>query len=146
MPFPVHTLWREPQTRSCLWKSWLPYILTAHDRDSNGAACVYVYIKARHCMLSTNRTYWGIPVSFLRSWQLTSTANTASNSAGDRTIQSNPISKGHWLDSWLWTFVWLEVPVMNYLQVHDLMLVYQIWWYKYNHEPVVIARVCLCGM
>ena len=30
------------------------------------AACVHVYKKQRHCMLSTNRAYWGLPVSFLR--------------------------------------------------------------------------------
>ena len=37
---------------------------------------------------------------FSRSWQLTSTAETANNSAVDRTIQSNPC-KGHSLDPWM---------------------------------------------
>ena len=73
------------------WESWLQYVLTATDWDSNGATCMSANKKTRHCMLSTNRTYWGIPVSFLRSWQLISTENTASNFASDMTIQSNPV-------------------------------------------------------
>ena len=58
-----HLLHRISLDRSCLWDTWLPYVLTTLNWDSNGAAGVYVNKKAIHCTLTTNRTYWGIPVS-----------------------------------------------------------------------------------
>ena len=42
-----HTVWWEPQTCSCLWEPWLPYIFLALSQ------CVYVHQKLRTCMLTT---------------------------------------------------------------------------------------------
>ena len=92
-----------------------------------GKQVIFVYKKPKHCMLSTNRTDWGTLASFLRGWQLHLQQRT-DNSAGDRTIQS---SKRHSLDPGTWDVCWLELLVVNYLQVHDLMFVHYTWCYKY---------------
>ena len=124
------------------WESWLPYIFSALDWESIGMGNV--------CTRNQEQNIWGMPVSFLRSWQLTSTANTASNSAVDMTIQYNLVSMTiqsgtliRPMDE-LEMFVWLEILLVNYIQVHDLMFVYHTWCYIQTlHKPVVIARVCL---
>ena len=109
--FPVDTLW-EPQTHNCLWES----IGTAMGQH----VCMHVYRKPNTaCSWSTNRTYWGIPVSFLRRWQLY--LQQAQPATLQVTIQSNPNSKGHSLDPGTWDVVtWTSSEL--YLQVQDFVL------------------------
>ena len=48
-PFPVHSLWSEPQTHGCPWEPWLPCIYSLSE-------CVHGYQKPRDFMLTTNTT------------------------------------------------------------------------------------------
>ena len=110
--FPVDTLW-EPQTHIWLWES----IGTAMGQH----VCMHVYRKPNTaCSWSTNRTYWGIPVSFLRRWQFY--LQQAQPATLQVTWQSNPMpgTYRHSLDPGTWDVTWTSSEL--YLPVQDFVL------------------------
>ena len=138
-----NTVWWEPQTRSCLWEAWLHYILSALGQ------CVHVYQKPGHYKLTTNTTYCrytphSYEVGILRAykssqlnqlWQLTFAANIINNAVDCRTTKYNPVRDIHFLTHEVRCLCGLKV---NYLEVHDIMLVHYTWCYKH-----IIAWNCI---
>ena len=89
-------------------------------------ACVK---RPTHCMLSTNRTCWGIPVSFFKKLTVYFYIKHSQQLCEwhDNPIQSQLGTLIRPTDGL--EMLWLELLVVNYLQVHNLMFVYYTWGY-----------------